>query len=140
MFTDIEKIIPHRDPMIMIDGYERINEDQAAATKYFPKDSYGVHNGIVLSSILVECVAQTVAAHFGHKRLSDHRQEPETGMLVSVDSFEFKAQVPAQATIRIHIEKAHQIGEFRVYTGEISMDRLSVAEGQIKLFAAGGSE
>ena len=134
MFKEITQIIPHRHPMVMIDGYKRVSDDLALSEKKFSAGDYGCSNGTVLDSILIECLAQTVAAHHGYKALQEKSQKPVMGMLVTVDSFDFFHPVPGEATISISIEKTDQVGPFNIMKGEISIKGKLMARGQIKIY------
>jgi 3-hydroxyacyl-[acyl-carrier-protein] dehydratase len=134
MFKEIYRIVPHRYPMIMIDGYKRVSEDSALAEKSFSARDYGCSNGTVLDGVLIECIAQTVAAHHGYKLLQEENGRPVNGMLVSVDTFEFFHSVPDNATISISIEIIDRIGAFILIKGEIKLKETLVAMGQIKVF------
>ncbi len=134
MFKDITRIIPHRHPMVMIDGYKRISDDSALSEKKFSAKDYGCSNGTVLNSILIECFAQAVAAHHGYKALQVKNKKPSMGMLVSVDAFNFFHPVPDDASILISIEKTDQIGPFNIMKGEINIKGKLMASGQIKIY------
>lgn len=134
MFNNISRIIPHRKPMIMIDCYSKIDDKRAFAEKTFSPGDYGCHKRIVLNSILIECVAQTVAAHFGYNAMVEKKEEPIVGMLVAVDSFEFYNSIPEQSRIRINILKTDQFGGFHMYKGEIKIQDKLMAKGKIKVF------
>lgn len=134
ILKDITQIIPHRDPMIMIDSYSRIDNNNAISKKMFQKGEYGCENSVVIDSILIECVAQTVAAHFGYQALINQDESPSTGMLVSVDKFDFYHQIMAPSEIEISISKTDEIGEFKLIKGKISSGSQIVAIGNIKVF------
>ncbi len=134
MFKEITQIIPHRHPMVMIDGYQRTSDDSALSEKSFCAGDYGCSNGTVIDSILIECLAQTVAAHHGHRALQEKNLEPAMGMLVAVDTFDFFHPVPEDATISISIEKTDQVGPFNIMKGEIAFKGKLMARGQIKIY------
>ncbi|MCP3940722.1 MAG: hypothetical protein GY710_04475 [Desulfobacteraceae bacterium] len=134
MFKEITRIIPHRDPMVMIDGYKRISDDCAMAEKTFSAESYGCANKTVLDGILIECLAQTVAAHHGYKVLQDNNIEPAMGLLVGVDFFNFFHPVPWDASILIFIKKTDHIGPFTILKGEIKVKEKLMADGQLKIY------
>jgi len=133
-FTDIKKLIPHRPPMIMIDGFEKTSKDSGTATKTFSPGDYACEAGLVLPGILVECVAQTVAAHRGWDRLKDRGKDPAMGMLVAIDQFEFFKPVPHDATITITVTKTDEIGPFHLILGELFLSEELAARGKIKIF------
>jgi 3-hydroxyacyl-[acyl-carrier-protein] dehydratase len=134
MFRDITKIIPHRNPMVMIDGYEKIDENRAFSEKTFLPGDYGCHNGTVLESVLIECVAQTVAAHFGYNEMIENSKNQMFGMLVSVDTFYFFQKLSENAKIQITIHKKDQVGDFNIYDSRITALEKLIAEGEIKVF------
>ena len=131
---NIAQIIPHKNPMVMIDTYQRIDNDHASSEKTFPKNDYGCENGFVIDSILIECVAQTVAAHYGYQSLMKKEKSPDTGMLVSVDKFNFYHQISENSKIDIFISKTDRIGAFKLFKGQIRMKDKIVAAGNIKIF------
>jgi predicted hotdog family 3-hydroxylacyl-ACP dehydratase len=133
-FKNIQQIIPHRDPLIMIDNYRKIDNDTAYSQKVFTPDDYGCSNGYVSDSILVECIAQTVAAHYGYQALVEKNNKPGVGMLVSVDTFVFYKKVEEKAKIEIFISKTDTIGPFKLFKGKISIGEKTIAQGHIKVF------
>ena len=134
VLKDITKIIPHRNPMIMIDNYSRIDNNNALSKKVFQNGDYGCKDGVVIDSILIECFAQTVAAHFGYQSLMNQVEKPDIGMLVSVDIFNFYHKVMATSEIEISISITDEIGPFKLIKGEILSKSQIIATGNIKGF------
>jgi predicted hotdog family 3-hydroxylacyl-ACP dehydratase len=134
ILKNITQIVPHRSPMLMIDAYSKIDNNNALSEKTFQEGSYGCQNGVVIDSILIECVAQTVAAHYGYQLLEEENTNFEIGLLVSVDKFDFYYQVREKSKIDIIISKIDQIGAFKLFKGEIRMEIKMVAAGNIKVF------
>ena len=134
ILKNITQIVPHRNPMLMIDCYKRIDNDNALSEKTFREGDYGCENGLVIDSILIECVAQTVAAHYGYKSLMIKKKNSGIGMLVSVDTFKFYHQVLEKSKIDIFITKTDRIGAFKLFKGDIRMKDKIVATGNIKIF------
>lgn len=137
--TDISGIIPHRPPMLMIDRFTKESETVGIGEKRFSQGHYGCENGFVLQSILIECVAQTVAAQHGYDQLSKNDPEPALGMLVAIDQFEFFHPVPENASITIQVNKTDEIGQFHLLSGEILFGEKLMALGRIKIFNATGA-
>jgi 3-hydroxymyristoyl/3-hydroxydecanoyl-(acyl carrier protein) dehydratase len=134
LYKDIEQIIPHRYPVIMIDQYRKIDSDTAWSKKQFTPDSYGCENGWVVESILIEACAQTVAAHFGYRGLEDKTGGIQFGMLTSVDEFVFHEMVKDDSEIDVRIVKTDEVGPFKLIAGEIRVKDKLVANGRIKIF------
>ena len=133
---DVEPLIPHKKPMIMIDGYCKIDDKRAFSEKTFSADDYAVGRGFVMESILIECLAQTVAAHSGYNAVVEKKNRPGQGLLVAVDLFEFYERVAPPATVTVHIEQRDQFGSFTMYSGTVRQMEKTVARGDIKVFNA----
>jgi predicted hotdog family 3-hydroxylacyl-ACP dehydratase len=136
--TDISGIIPHRPPMVMIDQFTKKSETAGIGEKKFSQGNYGCENGFVLQTILIECVAQTVAAQHGYDQLSKDNPEPALGMLVTIDHFEFFHPVPENTSITIQVNKTDEIGQFHLIRGEILSGEKQMARGRIKIFNTTG--
>lgn len=134
IFKNMAKIIPHRVPMLMIDNYKKIDKNTALSEKSFRENDYACENGMVIDGILIECVAQTVAAHYGYQSLIKKTKSPGIGMLVSVDTFDFYHPVLEKSKIDIFISKTDEIGAFKLFKGEIRMKNKIMAAGNIKVF------
>ena len=118
----------------MVDGYKKVTAEKAFCEKTFFPDSYGCHHGHVMESVLIECAAQSVAAHFGYDEMMKESGEQTFGMLVSVDRFTFHQSVPDNGKITVNIKKCDQFGSFHIYETFITLKETVVAEGQIKVF------
>jgi predicted hotdog family 3-hydroxylacyl-ACP dehydratase len=69
--VDIEKILPHRDRMKLIDEVLEV-EDKKAVTASTVSEKWPLfHDNAVNPIILVELVAQTTGIGVGHKRLQE---------------------------------------------------------------------
>ena len=137
IYKNIEQILPHRHPMLMIDSYKKIDNNTASSVIQLKQDNYGCENGYVLESMLIESVAQTVAAHFGYKSLMKEENDPDIGMLTSVDTFIFYEKIKDTSIIDIRIFKTDEIGAFKLISGDIRVNEKLVAKGRIKIFNPG---
>ncbi|MDY0222234.1 MAG: hypothetical protein RBR67_13940 [Desulfobacterium sp.] len=133
-FPDVIRIIPHRPPMVMIDRYSRVSDTHGTAEKMFSRKDYGCEDGYVLQAVLVECIAQTVAAHHGYSQMETGSGSPAMGMLVAIDSFDFFHPVQEDETITITVHKTDEIGPFHLIQGEILCRRKIMARGRMKIF------
>lgn len=120
--------------MVMIDRFTKKSDTCGVAVKLFSRDDYGCEGGFVIQGILIECVAQAVAAHHGVERLENTPSAPAMGMLVAIDEFEFLSPVPDHAEIRITVEKTDEIGPFHLILGQVFYDHQLMASGRIKIY------
>lgn len=133
-YTDIKKIIPHREPMMIIDRYKRIDADSAVATACFCPEAYGCRNGWVSEMMLIEAAAQTAAAHIGYQTVQDGDKKAGIGMLATVDDFTWHGRLKDTCEVEILIFKTDEIGPFKLVRAQIQIGGKTVAEGRIKLF------
>lgn len=133
MISEVEQLLPHREPMLMIESLVRVESDSATATKTFSSGDYGLEGRYVLEPVLIECLAQTVAALQGyHARKSG--KEPSEGMLVGVNGFEFYRPAVADSELELNVNISRYIGPFCLATGHIKQQGQLIAEGSLKFY------
>ena len=64
----IEKLLPHRKPMIMVDRLHFFSEKKAISKLTIVKENIFVTNGYFSETGLLEHMAQTAALHIGYKQ------------------------------------------------------------------------
>src|SRR5665213_2570086 len=130
----IEEIIPHREPIIMIDALLEVAPKRGVAAKKFRRQDYGVRGDRVCETALVECLAQTTTALLGY----GNRQSPGEeglGLLVGLSSFSFtrrpKLEEPLliEACLGKSFEKIIKV-KGKVIAGEIGGE--CIAGGEFK--------
>ena len=63
--ADLERLLPHRPPMVLVDGVERTGADDCVAHWTVPSDSPWIENGRLLRAAFIEIAAQTAALQAG---------------------------------------------------------------------------
>jgi predicted hotdog family 3-hydroxylacyl-ACP dehydratase len=137
MSVAIEKLIPHRAPMLWISELTSCTETTASATASFGENSYAVVDGRVLETALVECIAQTVGGALG-QRARDRDGEssgPASGMLVATSNFKIHSRPAAGKTLHIEFRETRRLGPMRLVTGTIVCDGQVIAAGDLSLYA-----
>jgi 3-hydroxymyristoyl/3-hydroxydecanoyl-(acyl carrier protein) dehydratase len=133
MSADIKSLLPHRAPMIMVDELVETAPDGARAVKTFREDDYGVENGRVIQSFLVEALAQTVAAMHGEAAAKRGRP-PGVGMLTGVTDFRFGREVTAGEEITLEVTVTRRLAPFVFADGRALCGAEVVAEGEMKFY------
>ena len=133
MDADIEQLLPHRRPMIMIDELVSCEHDSAVAVKCFDDNDFGVFGGIVLEPLLVEAMAQTVAAMDGEGR-RQKGEEPSPGMLVGVNDFDFISSAITGQQLEISVKIDKVLGQFRIASGTIYQSGKLITKGEMKFY------
>ena len=65
MTADLERLLPHRPPMVFVDDVERADEESCVARWTVPGESPWVEDGRLLRAAFIEIAAQTAALHAG---------------------------------------------------------------------------
>jgi predicted hotdog family 3-hydroxylacyl-ACP dehydratase len=137
MDNDILNLIPHRPPMVMIDSVEETGEASVRAAKTFAPGDFGTDGEQVIEPVLVECLAQAVAAIQGIEARKTGNA-PAAGMLVGIDGFEIKNTAVTGIPIEITVEITRKFGPFAFAEGALAQDGKTLAHGSLKFYIEGG--
>jgi len=112
----IEQLVPHRQPSLFLDEVAEAGEDHIACRATIRADSPFVENGGIDGVVLLEVMAQAVAAYAG---LVARRQgaEPRVGFLIGCRDAGFSGErlaVGAEVVVEARREWGqHEVGNFR---------------------------
>ena len=134
MMVNLEDILPHRSPMILIDSLVRCDADSATTVKTFAAGAYGTgEGGRVLESAIIESLAQTVAAIAGVAARRSSRR-PGRGMLVGVSDFAFLGPVLCDLPIELTVQVTRRLGRFCLAAATARQDGIVLAQGDLKFY------
>ena len=136
MSTELNSILPHRAPMVMIDELIHCGDAAATAVKTFKRGDYGTTGGRVLEPALVESLAQTVAAFQGCRAQRSDRGLSR-GMLVGVSHFDFRGPVSCEKPVHLSVTITRVLPPFCLAEGHAEQDGQIVAQGELKFFLGG---
>ena len=116
----LQKLIPHRSPMLLVDSMSVVNPDEASGAyhvngdEFFLQGHYPDHP-IVPGNILTEMLAQLGAALVSYKNnLPDtpysNLRKGKTPMLAGLNNFRFKSPVKPGDTVALHITLTKDAG------------------------------
>ena len=122
--------------MRFIDALTECTDTTAVATASFSADHFAVTDGLVLETVLVECVAQTVAAALGQRK----KQRGEiagtaNGMLTAVSNFHIQSGPPVGKELRIEVRELRRFGPMLLISGVVSCEEQQIASGELTLYA-----
>lgn len=134
MNPELAQVLPHRPPLVLIDSLKRYDQETAEASKTFASNDYGLTtDGEVAEPMLIECLAQTVAAAQGSHARS-HGHKPAEGMLVGVSGFDYFRPVRPGEALTLTTRITHRFGQFVVAEGTVTAEDKLIAKGELKLY------
>ena len=135
---EIKKIIPQREPFLMIDEVESFEPGQSAvAYKNVSEEEYYFKghfpgNPIMPGVLMVEALAQTGAVAI----LSMEENKGKNALFGGIDKLKFKKQVVPGDRLDLHIEIIKMRGPIGIGKGTATVDGKVACEGEI-MFSIG---
>ena len=142
--VEIQKIIPHRYPFLLVDkiidlepgksavGIKNVTANEPFFQGHFP--GYPIMPGV----LIVEALAQTagIAANAAPAGAEESEGEPKLGVFASIDGMKFKKQVMPGDTLRLEVEiLSARMGVVKAKVKATVDDKIA-AEGEIRFAMA----
>ena len=133
--SEIAKLIPHREPMLLIDELTNIVKlKSATAIMYVKKDAFFVNghfpnNPVVPGVLIVEAFGQAAAALTAHG-IDKKEFEDKLVFLMSVEKARFRNPVIPDCTLELKIEAIRSHGRVWKYKGEAFVEGKRMADAQ----------
>ena len=131
--SDIEKLLPHREPMLLIDElYDIVNLKSATATVNVKKNSFFVQghfpeNPVMPGVLIVESFGQAAAA-LTACGLDKSTYENKLVFLMGVEKARFRNPVIPDCDLILKIEAIRSHGRVWKYKGEAFVDNKKMAD------------
>lgn len=128
----IKEIIPHRDPMLMVDSIEEMDVEAGTVTGtkhltgdelFFPGHFPG--NPVMPGVFIIEALAQTGAVAI----LSREEYKGKTGYFASWDKIKFRRKVLPGDTLTLKVKMVKQRGKMVVAEGIAYVGEEKAAQG-----------
>ena len=133
--TDIINLLPHREPMLLIDELKDINKlKSATAVVFVKKDSFYVNghfpeNPVMPGVLIVEAFGQAAAALTAHG-IDKETYENKLVFLMSVEKARFRNPVIPNCKLELKIEAIRSHGRVWKYKGEAFVEGKKMADAQ----------
>ncbi len=133
MLTKLEGLLPHRPPMLLLDGPARISGDEAETTVHVRADHmFLTEDGRLDRVAFLEIMAQCFAAGAG-ARSSDGL--PGMGYLAGVREMVVHGDAHVGETLTVRTRPEARLGDIVVVRGEICSGSRMLAEARFKIYA-----
>ena len=132
---EIEELLPHREPMLLIDELTNIVKlKSATAIVNVNKDSFYVQGHfpgkpVMPGVVIVEAFGQAAAALTAHG-IDKSTYENKLVFLMSVEKARFRNPVVPNCKLELNIEAIRSHGKVWKYKGEAFVDRKRMADAQ----------
>jgi len=133
--SDILNLLPHREPMLLIDELIDINHlHSATAIMYVKKNAFYVNghfpdNPVMPGVLIIEAFGQAAAALTAHG-IDKKEYENKLVFLMSVDKARFRNPVIPDCKLELKIEAIRSHGRVWKYKGEAFVDGKRMADAQ----------
>jgi 3-hydroxyacyl-[acyl-carrier-protein] dehydratase len=131
----IRDLLPHREPMLLIDELiDIVNLKSATAIMYVKKDAFYVdghfpNNPVMPGVLIVEAFGQAAAALTAHG-IDKNEYENKLVFLMSVDKARFRNPVIPNCKLELKIEAIRSHGRVWKYQGEAFVNGKRMADAQ----------
>jgi predicted hotdog family 3-hydroxylacyl-ACP dehydratase len=133
--TDIEKLIPHRAPMRLVQTISRIDDESIEIASVVQDSWPTARDGRVRTVVLIELVAQSAAALQGWRERHE-RERGVGGLLVGVHEAKLhKPFLPVGSHLRCFVRISHGAPNYLAFAGRVEdADGTQWLSGSIQAF------
>jgi len=131
----IENLLPHREPMLLIDELHDIEKlYSATAIVYVKKNSFFVQghfpdNPVMPGVLIVEAFGQAAAALTAHG-LDKETYDNKLVFLMGIEKARFRSPVIPDCTLELNIQAIRTHGRVWKYKGDAFVDGKKMADAQ----------
>ena len=130
--NEIERFIPHRKPMLLVDEILSRTESEIVCRKTFHEDDFFVQGHfpgqpVMPGVLIVEAFGQAAAALTAHG-LDKETYENKLVYLMNVEKARFRNPVLPDCRLELYIEAVRSHGRVWKYKGEATVDNKKMAD------------
>ena len=132
---DIKRLIPQREPFIMVDEIEASDDTHAVTALTVRADNYFMlPDGTMSETGLIEHIAQSCSALMGCQALDQQLAHPPVGLIGEVKRFECQRRPRTGEKVSTAVEFGFTFGNVTIATGESRIGEELIAKAQLKIF------
>ncbi|MCD8269932.1 MAG: beta-hydroxyacyl-ACP dehydratase [Parabacteroides sp.] len=132
---DIKRLIPQRDPILMVDKLLEADGDKALTSLTVRADNYFIgEDGKLEESGLIEHIAQSASAFAGYMAIEKGATEPPVGYIGEIRKFYCHHRPQVGDELITTITTDAEIGGVTSISGESHVHDKLMAETQMKIY------
>lgn len=131
--TDILRLIPQREPMVLVSGLHSVEENAVSTFLRIEEENIFVRDGKLQESGIIENIAQSAAVMNGYRSLAGG--EPvQNGYIGAIKNLEITMLPECGALIVTRVIETYKVMDASIIEAEVRSDDLLVARCEMKVF------
>jgi 3-hydroxymyristoyl/3-hydroxydecanoyl-(acyl carrier protein) dehydratase len=130
---DVEKIIPQKSPMAMVDGLLEQETDFSISQLKILKENIFCENGFFSEAGIIENIAQTAALRNSYEAVLENK-EPQIGYIGSLKRIKIYHLPKVNSIIKTKIIILNNLMNVSIIKGETFCEGQLIAEGEMNIF------
>ena len=132
--VSITRLLPQREPILMVDELVHVEEDQAETSFEIRADNYFIEKDRLAEVGLIEHIAQSASAFAGYKAMETGAIEPPVGLIGEIKRFHCYRCPQVGEVLHTTIRMGAEVAGITLLTGEVRIQEGIIADTQMKIF------
>lgn len=132
---DIERLVPQRAPILMVDSLDSFNGSDATTSLIIKADNFFIDSdGLIVEAGLIEHMAQSASAMAGYEALRQGAETPPVGYIGEVKNFSCYRRPAVGERLSTTITKGPEAAGVTIVICKTSTGDETIAETQLKIY------
>lgn len=132
--VSITRLLPQREPILMVDELVHAEEDQAETSFEIRADNYFIEKDRLAEVGLIEHIAQSASAFAGYKAMETGAIEPPVGLIGEIKRFHCYRCPQVGEVLHTTVRMGVEVAGITLLTGEVRIQEEIIADTQMKIF------
>lgn len=132
--VSITRLLPQREPILMVDELVYVEEDQAETSFEIRADNYFIEKDRLAEVGLIEHIAQSASAFAGYKAMETGAIEPPVGLIGEIKRFHCYRCPQVGEVLHTTVRMGAEVAGITLLTGEVRIQEEIIADTQMKIF------
>lgn len=132
--VSITRLLPQREPILMVDELVHAEEDQAETSFEIRADNYFIEKDRLAEVGLIEHIAQSASAFAGYKAMETGAIEPPVGLIGEIKRFHCYRCPQVGEVLHTTVRMGAEVAGITLLTGEVRIQEEIIADIQMKIF------